>query len=755
MTDSPRELTQALACDFFNRQLQLWPEVASRFALLNDTMIHELQVDDFNVRVQYNPNRRRSSSAKVDAASIASRPCFLCDANRPKEQIALPVVIEKGKVFVKNEVGVSTKATPEPASAANNQRAYKLLVNPFPICRFHLTIPNRHCPQRIAGRITDMVAFASAMPSTVLFYNGPRCGASAPDHFHFQAVDASELPIVEAVKNGHRLPFDTIVLDTADNYKDEFNRIVDCLPRESDEDEPKMNILCFHAGLTAKIVIIPRRAHRTDFFGDGPGQMLVSPACIDFGGLFVASRPEDFEAFTLESIREIYRQLAFPGGRHLMYTLFANRLPRLAVGIVEAATVDIELLDGFSGHRRRHFASAEVNRMPFERLLLNSENNDGRFRVKDVVIGKNFHWQQAETQEFTGNIELSAPEPDRLWLINHVDVETYLRSVISSEMSATAPLEFLKAHAVISRSWVLAQILNRKCNDTPEPSKKYSTCGNPDEIIRWYDHSDHRLFDVCADDHCQRYQGTGRQVSDNAREAVDSTRGCVLTSDGMLCDARFSKCCGGVMEQFSTCWDNTNYPYLSAKTDTPKPLPLPGLEDEATFRQWVVTRPDAFCNTTDSALLRRVLNNYDTSTTDFFRWEVTIKATSLARLIHHKENLYLGSRILDLIPLQRGPSGRIYRLKIVGDKRSIVVGKELEIRRLLSHTHLYSSAFSVEKTTIADKGREEAAFTLRGAGWGHGVGLCQIGAAVMGDSGYNFLRILQHYYPGASLQKLY
>lgn len=366
--------------------------------------------------------------------------------------------------------------------------------------------------------------------------------------------------------------------------------------------------------------------------------------------------------------------------------------------------------------------------------------------VDDVTIGVNFHWERKERQSFAGSLTFRAVDGNIL-LINEIDVEEYLRSVISSEMSASSSAPLLRAHAVISRSWLLAQIY-RDLRFDGSPATSDSAVESDDVVIRWYDHDDHSLFDVCADDHCQRYQGVSRITSPEVDAAIADTHGLVLMVDDHICDARFSKCCGGVMEEFQNCWEPRRHSYLVARRDVAvNPEVFPDLTVERNAMEWIESRPDAFCNTTDPAILSQVLNNYDQETTDFYRWSVSYRADELGRLILSRSGIDFGD-IIDLIPLSRGSSGRITRLRIVGTLRSMIVGKELEIRRWLSPSHLYSSAFVVEKSS-------PSSFTLRGAGWGHGVGLCQIGAAVMGARGYDFTAILSHYFPGSSLHKLY
>lgn len=378
-----------------------------------------------------------------------------------------------------------------------------------------------------------------------------------------------------------------------------------------------------------------------------------------------------------------------------------------------------------------------------------SEN--GFFELKGVTIGVNFHWERKEDQRFSGALHLIV-ENGKLTAVNVLPVEDYLLSVISSEMSATASLELLKAHAVISRSWLLAQIDKNK--RITEEHEDYKACeeGGEDEMIKWYDREDHVNFDVCADDHCQRYQGITRQSTERVRDAIKATWGEVLTYGGELCDARFSKCCGGVYEEFENCWEPKHYDYLEARRDGEDEMNFPDLTKEAAAEEWILTSPKAFCNTTDKQILSQVLNNYDQETTDFYRWMVEYTQEELAALILKRSGVDYG-QILDLQPVARGTSGRLYKLKIVGTKKTLTIGKELEIRRTLSPSHLYSSAFIVERHDVTDG--VPGKFVLRGAGWGHGVGLCQIGAAVMGEKGHNYKEILLHYFINANITTLY
>ena len=384
-------------------------------------------------------------------------------------------------------------------------------------------------------------------------------------------------------------------------------------------------------------------------------------------------------------------------------------------------------------------------------LFTPSDEENDCFELKDVTIGVNFHWERKENQKFRGALSLIV-ENDRVTAINVLSVEEYLLSVISSEMSATASLELLKAHAVISRSWLLAQIEKNK--NIIKENTHYCACHQDEnELVKWYAREDHVNFDVCADDHCQRYQGITRASTQTVREAIKATWGQVLTYDGKLCDARFSKCCGGVYEEFENCWEPVHYPYLVARRDSEHPLDFPDLTVEENAKEWILSSPQAFCNTTDAEILSQVLNNYDQETADFYRWKVEYSQEELSALIKNRSGIDYGE-ILDLVPVERGKSGRLVRMKIVGTKKQLTIGKELEIRRTLSPSHLYSSAFIVDKQDVNAAGVPQK-FVLTGAGWGHGVGLCQIGAAVMGAKGYNYKEILLHYFIDANISTLY
>jgi len=375
---------------------------------------------------------------------------------------------------------------------------------------------------------------------------------------------------------------------------------------------------------------------------------------------------------------------------------------------------------------------------------------EASFKLKGVTIGINFHWERKEDQVFKGSLKFIV-ENGKLTAINLLGVEEYLTSVISSEMSATASLELLKAHAVISRSWLLAQIEKNK--EIVDSKSIYSTMKvTEDELIKWYDREDHVNFDICADDHCQRYQGVTRASTEIVKQAINETRGQLLMYGGKICDARYSKSCGGVFEKFENCWEEIDHPYLVAKRDVVPSVAIPDLTLESNAREWILSSPESFCNTSDKKVLSQVLNNYDQETIHFYRWRVEYPVEQISELIARRSGTDYGV-VSDLIPVERGTSGRLTKLRIVGSKRERTIGKELEIRRTLSESHLYSSAFVIDKEV--DANGKCVKFILRGAGWGHGVGLCQIGAAVMGEKGFAYDKILLHYFVGASLEKRY
>ena len=750
--------------DFFHNQLNQWKDVAKRFEELKGVQTREVG----SALAQFNPARLVSTGAKIDKATLAKRPCFLCEKNRPSEQIVLPF----GNDF-------------------------DILVNPFPILPVHFTIPSRHHQQQaIADNYVQIHRLLRAYPQLMVFYNGPKCGASAPDHLHFQAGTSGILPLqrdwqrlyetsvpllklndaegIYEIKD-YICPVLAIVSYTEKHDVELFSRLYEALPIKEDETEPMMNVVAWRSGEAFISVVFPREKHRPDCYSaDGEAQCLVSPGSLDMAGLMILPRQSDFERVTSERAKAVLREVSLSDEvmaevvkriRNKAVDLAFDdwkQEPIVSVGIVSGDEIRFQLNGTYTignkevtGKQTVKFKDGQIlwNSVLYQELCFTPQNDDISFTLEDVTIGVDFHWERKEAQTFLGKLRFVV-DGDKLWAINELPVERYLASVISSEMSATSSLELLKAHAVISRSWLLVQMRRRKAIEMGIQTASAPVKVSDEEGVVWYDSDAHTLFDVCADDHCQRYQGITKATSPHVEEAIKATRGQLLMNGKEICDARFSKCCGGVSEEYEYCWDNTHKPYLLSVVDN-APLgtaPTIDLTDEKTAQEWILSSPEAFCNTKDAAVLGQVLNNYDQETQDFYRWTVDFTQSELAELIRRKSGLDFGE-IIDLQPLERGKSGRITRLKIVGTKIIRIIGKELEIRRTLSESHLYSSAFVVERSEIVNDIPQH--FRLVGAGWGHGVGLCQIGAAVMGEKGYRYDEILHHYYQTAAIEAQY
>lgn len=762
------QLSNASVQALLDAQLGEWEQAKNNYSALEGVTVKEVLLNGFPVKVQFNPARIVSSAAKVDAKSIQERKCFLCAENRP--------AVQRG-IDYKGRAG-----------------EYEVLINPFPIFPKHLTIPDKkHLNQTIgetgnvSGRLEDMLDLAAILDEYVLFYNGPKCGASAPDHMHFQAGNKGFLPIEAHLDKVPATPVyegegvrvlslekymqGALLLEAGDKAAAValFNKIYAAVPVKAGEWEPMLNVLCWSekpAGGERKwfTVIFIRDKHRpSHYFAEGDANILLSPASVDLGGVFITPLEKDYLKLGSKEIGEILDEIFVSGERMDLIRNSLREQPQVSVGILHEKEIafvlnDIYFLEGteYSGEQKATERNGRVlwNGKEYEELLFRPEWS-GTFWLKGVTIGVNFHWERKEDQKF-GNILKIIAENGKLTAVNLIGVEDYLTSVISSEMSATASLELLKAHAVISRSWLLAQIEKNK--EIAESNTVYSACVQTDEeLIRWYDREDHVNFDVCADDHCQRYQGLTRASTPKVREAVSATWGEVLASEGKICDARFSKCCGGVMEEFQNCWEPVKYSYLRSYRDSPHPQDVPDLTTEGNAREWIMGSPDAFCNTTDKRVLNQVLNNYDRETVHFYRWKQEYGQEELRELILSRSGVDYGG-IKALVPVERGPSARLVKLKIVGTRKSRVIGKELEIRRTLSASHLYSSAFVVDtegECNASDGSKVPAKFILSGAGWGHGVGLCQIGAAVMGEKGYTYQDILLHYYIEADIRSRY
>ena len=757
---------------FFNRQLEKWDDARHRFRDLKHVETKKLSEE---VRLQFNLARIVSTGAKIDKKTLGERPCFLCDKNRPKEQMSQQI-----------------------------DERFHLLVNPFPILPVHFTIPARkHQPQAIYKNYGEMHRFLSLHSELMVFYNGPKCGASAPDHLHFQAGTSGILPLQAnwqrlsrnltdiislndeekiAVVRDFIVPAFVIISKSEESDETLFHRLYKSMPMRGDETEPMMNIIAWRKGDEYISVVIPREKHRPEaYFAEGDAQVMVSPGALDMSGLIITPREEDFHKLTEESATTILQECGISTEKMNCIvtklktskeaeagaetaTLYNNgKQPNVTVGIVSGQKIHFSLNKPYlakgetvMGEQVVEFSEGGVlwNGNQYSKLTFHPQSADASFSLSDVTIGVNFHWERKETQTFFGTL-LFVVEADKICAINELPVEKYLESVISSEMSATSSLELLKAHAVISRSWLLAQMKKRR-EVAASGNNFFSFVKKDDMLIRWYDREDHTIFDVCADDHCQRYQGITKETSPHVAEAIRQTLGQVLLDGEDICDARFSKCCGGETEEFQYCWEDTPKSYLTAVRDLVlgvKNEEHSSLQDEATAERWIRSNPPAFCNTTDKKILSQVLNDYDQETADFYRWKVTYSQEKIQQLFEEKLKMNFGS-ILDMKAVERGKSGRISKLQIIGTEKTFTIGKELEIRRALSDTHLYSSAFVVDKYDKDEQGVPQR-FEIIGAGWGHGVGLCQIGAAVMGEQGYAYNDILLHYYQGAEIKQLY
>ena len=736
---------------FFKSQLDQWDTARKSHEALSKVWVRKLDSpkQPAPLRVQCNPARLVSTGANIDKASIAARPCFLCAVNRPEEQHGL---------------------------ALNEE--FEWLVNPYPILQEHYTIAaKQHCPQRFLDAYEAMIQATKLLSEEhIVFYNGPKCGASAPDHLHLQAGRSNGVPLVEYARGITAessiqaiAPFGYMVYLIHDaEDANTLNKLYQSLPIPEGEYEPRMNVVAYRKDGKVCLLVIPRRAHRPRCYHDeGEAKFLISPGALDMCGLIITPRAEDYERLTAARAADILCEVG------------VRTEPTIDVGIMQGKEIVFTINEGplhsprGGAYRHREKDACYIGKdrqltlLPAtycaslqediangkSYIVIKGENTEHivedsvmfaaspTFTLHGVTIGKDFHWQQQEIQTFQGALNLRIIDGE-LHAINRIAIEDYLTSVIASEMSGTSSVELLKAHAVISRSWLLAQIgkapklkiensklkvgqasheSDSQKGSTPEANSQFSTLNF--QFIKWYDREAHTHFDVCADDHCQRYQGVSRKVTPQVYEAIRATRGIVLSYEGEVCDARFSKCCGGRTELYESCWDDTPHPYLSVVDDP-------------------------YCNTDDPKILSEVLNHYDQST-DFYRWTVQYTQAELSDLVRRRSGFDYGD-ITDLIPIERGPSGRIVRLQIVGTKATRIIGKELEIRRTLSETHLYSSAFEVEKVEGLSP-----TFILHGRGWGHGVGLCQIGAAVMGAKGYNYKEILHHYYPEAELTEWY
>ena len=777
---------------FILDQLSVWPDASENYRKLKRSVTRQLVIDGLEVTIQHNPSRIISTAAEP---ATATGPCFLCD--RPEKQRLIKFEGRKG-------------------------RKYDISINLYPIFPKHLVIASEeHVDQCIWHRYTDMLDMAEALPDYVITYNGPASGASAPFHMHFQAMPKGILPLqaeaerilsqIACAQPDEGVPNDmeravvpeslsgdvTYVASVQDaqlfHYKHfmrgifmlrarttksmakQFYRLLDSVSLEPGESEPRFNAVTYFSEGEYRAVVVCRSKHRSSHYhAEGENHYMLSPGCVDVHGFVITPRQEDYDRITSAKLGEIFDEVSVSSEEEskIIWRLTRTQ-PTIQVGIMSAPEIVFEIISDGAGPQKVSIRDGKIDyngalydELCFDAQTISTLFAEPSFILHDVVIGINFHWERKVNQKFAGSLKFIV-ENKMITAVNVIGVEDYLLSVISSEMKSSSTLEFLMAHSVISRSWVMSQIRSRghkeehvhfNATDVPALVTELDTKLNAGEAIdtsssrevpshiEWFGHSDHKNFDVCADDHCQRYQGLTMAVGDNVRTAIDRTWGQVMMSEGEIVDARFYKSCGGAMEEFSAGWEDHDYPYLVGKLDSDCGDTLPDLTREDEVRRWILCEtPEprhAFCNTEDENILSQVLNDYDLETKDFYRWKVEYGIDYISNLFRERSGVDLGT-ITGLIPLKRGKSGRLVYLRVVGTKGSLDIGKELIIRRYFSESHLKSSAFIWEFT--------EGKLILRGAGWGHGVGLCQIGAAVMAYSGYSYQAILQHYYPGHEL----
>ncbi len=682
---------------FIKDQLSVWQLASSNFRALKTAPSREVDVFGLKCRIQYNPRRVISSTADTSPAAIASRKCFLCADNCPKEQFHLGFEGRKG-------------------------RNYHIQINPYPIFRGHLVIVrDEHIPQEIWHHFPDMLDFAARYKDYLVFYNGPSSGASAPDHLHFQAIPKHNLPLEDVVdefldhpgeplatvKDASLYKFDgyargvfALKATTSKSLAKLFYRLLDCTDRGKGEEEPMFNLYAYVKNGEYRTIVVMRSAKRSHhFYSEGADHLTISPGAADIAGLFVAPFREDYDKADTALLEELLSEVCISEDEQNMIVWRLTRhQEKISVGLLSAKEIRFEIISDGAGPQtvKWHDGRISYNGMLYDELYFDSMTlstlfAEASFILYDVVIGIDFHWQQKRTFKYAGGLKFIV-EGDRITAVNCIGMEDYLMSVISSEMKSSASIELLKAHAVISRSWLKARLKDHKAG--------------------------HEHFDVCADDHCQRYQGLTMAVGDDVCRAIDRTWGQVLEYGGDICDTRYSKCCGGRTELFSTCWEDVDLPYLQSVEDP-------------------------FCDCENSSILSQVLNDYDLHTADFHDWTVQYTTDELSELVRTRTGIDFGT-IVALEAVERGPSGRIKYLRITGTLREEVIGKELAIRKALSSSHLKSSAFEIEKSPDG--------FVLKGRGWGHGVGLCQIGAAAMATQGYDYRQILSHYYVGAEIK---
>ena len=712
---------------FFQKELQEWPEAAERYKALEEgVQTKELPLGEMMMAAQFNPARIVSTGAAIDKKTISERPCFLCDNNRPKKQHKLMT-----------------------------EKHYQILVNPYPILPQHFTIPmRRHTPQSIYSSFGTLRKMAWDMPKHIVFYNGPLCGASCPDHMHLQAGSRGIVPLerdwtmyekglrklypltgeqtasMEEAGNvgsrcglylleGYACP--VFVIRSLPTESDSLlcQRVYKALPVIGDETEPRLNIVCWRQEGSASrpdeivTLIFPRSKHRPDcYYAEGKEQLLISPGALDMCGLFITPREQDFEALTAEKAASILKEVTLSEEElKPIITQLTDKaegtatdgeekkddMPAInqvvSVGIMKDTAIRFCMNNPYqakgtevTGEQIAEYTEGGIRWKDnvYQELTFRPQEDAASFTLHGVTIGQKFHWERQESQTFSGILKLVVDE-DKIVAINILPVEDYLTSVISSEMKSSCSLEFLKAAAVISRSWLYAQ-MQRRQERAGQPAPFFTFVKGEGESIRWYDREDHTIFDVCADDHCQRYQGITRANNPKVEEAVNATRGQVLMYDGKICDTRFGKCCGGQTNEYQYCWENIEVPYLRSVKDP-------------------------YCNTSDKKILRQVLNDYDLETRDFYEWTEELSQEEVHDRICKHLKMELGP-IMGMEIVEKGPGGHISKLRIVGKDKSFIVGKELEIRRMLSTSTLKSSAFTVETKNV--RGGVPQRFILHG-----------------------------------------
>ena len=691
---------------FIKDQLSVWPLAAANFRALKSVNVKDVDVCGLNCHVQYNPCRIASSTANTSPEAIAARPCFLCSATRPAEQFHLKFNGRK-------------------------HREYNIQINPYPIFPNHLVIVrSEHIPQAIWHHFPDMMSFTLRYPGYTVFYNGPRSGASAPDHLHFQACPRNLMPLETAIDRFLDAPGESIATNkdaslyhytgytrgvfalkakTSKSMAKLFYRLLCCFSAEDQTEEPKFNLYTWYVDDEYRTAVIFRVSERSHHYSaQGTDHLTMSPGAADMAGLFIAPMAEDFSKVDARLLGEMLEEVTIDAAQEeVILRRLTRRQPTVDVGIMSGEEISFEIISDGAGPQKARWCDGRIayNGMLYDALVFDSITRstlfaEPTFVLYGVTIGIGFHWERRRDLKFAGQLRIEV-DGDKLVAINRIGVEDYLLSVISSEMKSSAGLELLKAHAVISRSWLYRRMEDRRAK----------LAGTLDAEVP------HIKFDVCADDCCQRYQGLTMAAGNSCRIAIDSTWGQTLQYEGRICDTRYSKCCGGRTELFSSCWEDVDYPYL-------QPV------------------EDRFCDCEDSEILSQVLNDYDMETRDFHDWTVRYSRTVISDIIRRKTGSDIGL-LKFLQPVRTGESGRIVSLMLVGSKGSITISKELAIRKALSENCLKSSAFTSE--WVGDT------LLLKGKGWGHGVGLCQIGAAVMASEGYDYRQILAKYYQGAEV----